>query len=95
MIIIDVSSPINRYPDGNYKLAFKHGGTEFVVYSNIEMNLIDGKTRKAMCGRGGGYCYYCDITIDAYHTPAGVRVEVKWRIEGISESYMMNLFIFF
>jgi hypothetical protein len=66
-----------RYPAGLIKVEFTVMDTVRVrVYCDFRMNLLDGKSRKAMSGRGGAYCYLCDITLEAYHTPGGVRVEV-------------------
>lgn len=47
------------------------------VNCTFETKLMDGKTRKAMSGRGGAYCYHCSTTKEKYHTAAGVRVEVN------------------
>ena len=65
-----------RYPDGKVQYQFRVKGIEFVVYCEFVTCMVDGKTRKAMMGRGGGYCYHCSMTCEQYHTPAGVRVEV-------------------
>lgn len=71
-----VKSFISRYPDGDVQYTFKtEKGVEIVAYCRFDMCGVDGKTRKAMSGRGGGFCYQCCMTSEEYHTPAGVRVE--------------------
>ena len=69
---------ITRYPDGKVKYTFEVYGAKVVVYCDFSTCMVDGKSRKAMTGRGGAYCYHCSIKIEDYHTPAGVRVEVRY-----------------
>ena len=57
---------------------FEVNGKEVLVYCEFSTCMVDGKSRKAMTGRGGAYCYHCSTTIEDYHTPAGVRVEVRF-----------------
>ena len=79
-VILPVLILIGRYPDGKEVYTFKMDKSqrEVIVYSEYSTCMVDGKSRKAMMGRGGAYCYHCSTTIEAYHTPAGVRVEVRF-----------------
>ena len=36
------------------------------------------KVKEGDDGQRGAYCYHCSTTIEDYHTPAGVRVEVRF-----------------
>jgi hypothetical protein len=69
---------LTRYPGGKVRYTFEVNGVEVMVYCEFITCMIDGKSRKAMTGRGGAYCYHCSISIEDYHTPAGVRVKVRF-----------------